>query len=212
MATDAKELAAQIKTVSKDIDDLTSQVYDKFVISAEDSKRIPMYASQPLSFLPPDMALRESTFVNGAEDFSILGLTYTVTIDNIDRAYGHRGQRVYDTLFYPANNMVRASTDTYDGMDFEWNFRTKNGTSYLGAGATNSTGSPMLHRTALGFYEQGDFLRFSRPQVLRAGESLIFSVKPTFYPTTRQSSRRCTVHMICVGFRDGRMAYPTVRE
>ena len=94
-----------------------------------------------------------------------------------------------------------------------------NSAGAIGAGPGNTF---LLPRTALGFPEQGDILRFDRPQVLKAGESLIFTVKPTLWANrfatesgafnAYNSNTRVTVNMIGIGFRDGRMAWPTVRS
>lgn len=236
-ASDQKALAAQIRNSSSETDLLLKRVMDKLDAPEEDSKRIPFYFTQPVSFLPAEMVLRESTYVNGAEDVSIVGMTYNIetseppSLNNV----GPGGPVLqapnvvsYLSQRYMANSSVLLWDNRYPSyfsFDFEWNFRTKQGTTYLGGGAIGPGSSLFAHRTALGFPEQGNILRFNRPQVLKAGESLIFAAKPLFwqpYDTANSMSVmlanpnladiRVIVNFTCIGFRDGRMAWPTVRS
>ena len=240
--SDPKALAAQIRNTTSEIEQLAMRVYDKLDIPDGDSKRVPFYFSQPASFMLPDMTQRETTFVNGGQDVSILALTYAVATSQRDSGdtaitFGGATQPAHVTPYQNAltvlnSAFVLASPRTTGALfrllfDFEWNFRTKTGKPYLSGGSVGagSGNSFMTPRTAMGFPEQGEFLRFSRPQVVKAGESLVFAVKPTMWARDGAANgiaalladgtyipTRAIVNIIGIGFRDGRMAWPTVRK
>lgn len=241
---DQKALAAQIKNLSSEVAELEKRAYAKMDSPEEDSKRIPFYFCQPVSFKIGETTLRESTYVNEAEDVSIMAMTYSVVTSapQVGDAFGLPTVAPKSTPYWNATGVLNSGVtlltppvdpaNGYQGeflFDFDWNFRTKQGTVYMGGGGVSDGRSFLVHRTALGFPERGDILRFNRPQVLKAGESLILTVKPTLYasavdirdsfagfltdPITGPITSKTviTVNMICIGFRDGRMAWPTVR-
>lgn len=233
-ASDHKALAAQIRNTASETDLLLKRVLDKLDSPEEDSKRIPFYFTQPISFLPAEMTLRESTYVNGAEDVSIVAMTYNVETSGPPNL-GGGGPIVqapnvvsYLSQQHLSNSRVMLWDNRFPigfSFDFEWNFRTKQGNTYLGGGSVGPGSSFLAHRTALGFPEQGNILRFNRPQVVKAGESLIFSAKPlfwqpflaadsmsTFLSDANLAGIRVIINFTCIGFRDGRMAWPTVRS
>lgn len=231
-------LAAQIRSLSDAIDALAMRVYDRLDTPAGDSKPIPFYVAQPVSFMFKDMTLRESAYVNQGEDFSILALTYAAFSSGPDTGAGAAPTLAANATDYTGpisvlNSGIVLSTGQGNGIgntlpfefDFAWNFRTKTGMPYFSAGNVVN-GIPNAHlapRTALGFSEQGDMLRFNRPQAVKAGESLMFTVKPTLWADATGrggvaalgslgTNTRVTVYMIGIGFRDGRMAWPTIRR
>lgn len=237
---DQKALAAQIKNLSSEVAELEKTVYAKMDSPEEDSKRIPFYFCQPVSFKIGETTLRESTYVNEAEDVSIMAMTYSVVTSapQVSDAFTLPKVAPRSTPYWNSTGVLNSGVTLLTPpitplnplqvpflFDFDWNFRTKQGTVYMGGGAVSDGRSFLLHRTALGFPERGDMLRFNRPQVLKAGESLVLTVKPTLYahgenvresfssyvtdPIIRKTV--VTVNMICIGFRDGRMAWPTVR-
>ena len=234
MSADQKALAAQIRNDASETDQLLKRTLDKLDPPEEDSKRIPFYFTQPVSFLPAEMVVRESTYVNGAEDVSITAMTLNIeTVQPPDVGGLGPIPQPPNVVSY-LSQMLMSNTHTklwvnkypsFFSFDFEWNFRTKQGTTYLGGGAIGPGSSMLAHRTALGFPEQGNILRFNRPQVLKAGESLIFTAKPMFWqpfnPADSMSAilsdpkfegLRIILNFTCIGFRDGRMAWPTVRS
>ena len=174
--------------------------------------------------------------MNGGQDFSILAMTYAVFT-----SAGDTGAGVYPIEAANAvphygplavhNSAVVLHTGAADGagdttqflFDFDWNFRTKTGMPYMTAGGVvgGAPNADLLPRVALGFSEQGDMLRFNRPQVVKAGESLMFATKPTLWApvfgTESMSAiasyqTRVTVNLVCIGYQDGRMAWPTLRK
>lgn len=232
-------LAVKLKGLSAEVDTLEQRVYSKLNMLPEDSKRVPFYFSVPVTFQQSEMALREGAYVNGAQDVSLIGMTYYVTA--VGPQVTTAGTAATGTVNLlgptsaPRNSGIPLQVNDATGentisflFDFKWNFRTKQGTTYLGAGAIgNGDGNMLLApRTALGFYEKGDWLQFNRPQVLKAGESLYFSVKPSLWAASGRyvqfgtwmndetdfRDARVTVHMTGLGFRDGRMAWPTIRK
>lgn len=196
------------------------------------SKRVPLFESTafviPLGeggiANPVMFNTLEQYWTNGADDAYITEVCHsTVGIITTGGVMAQGPRLLYDTeagLFaYGDGGYIGATRQGGPIFDFEWNFRMGvSGQMY----ATSPKGDRYLSRKSLGNKYQDRPLRFVDPLFVKAGDSIIWMLKPTMFnpgaegiaPPSSASGgvvnnfQAIVVNMLMWGYRDGTMAVP----
>ena len=221
-------LRNKLGAVVKFIDRLGAAARRELVPKPTLSKRVPLFESVafviPLSeggmAVPDSFKTLEQYWTNGADDAYITEVCHS-SFGILTIAAPNGGPR----LLYDSEQGL-FSFDTYRSspfqggpvFDFEWNFRMGVSGQLYG---NSATGDRYLSRKSLGNKYQDRPLRFTDPLFVKAGDSLVWMLKPTMFnpgavglapPMTGTAGlpannfQAIVVNMLMWGYRDGTMA------
>lgn len=209
------DLVQEVRALSVELGGLFHRADALLAPRPEITKQVPFQVSMALTFLNGDFSAKTAAFVNGGDDVYLTRFGCGV---RMVRAYVAplRGNQLKMTPqqqgFYPSDVQQTGITPA-PFFDFEWNYQVASTNSFYGSSANNV---PMLSRGSLGNTDLGEGLTFTQPgQLLRAGDTLTFFVKPTLFyipgldPTDAvhpYDGSYYVVDMFAVGRRGGVMA------
>lgn len=205
----------ELKSLTQEIAFLEQEVAKVLAPPPSETKRVPLLVARTLSWLTWDYSQKESTWVNGAEDFYVTDVTYAAVRSAVpDVPVVENGEvlNVPDDAYsesmcdLPMGLGVTNDEDANYAFDFVWNYRLGSTAAQYASSANNAP--LMVDRKALGNRERNQFLNFGRhPLLIKAGDSITFSLQPLHYALngTAENDLVFNVHMILIGWRDGKM-------
>jgi hypothetical protein len=177
------------------------------------TKRIPMFESVAFVFpltsglpIASTFSPQEQHWTNGADDAYITEVTYS--------AYVVQSSGIeFTQMWATERGMVVSSFGGQAGIifDFEWNYRREGSRQMYG---TNERGGKYLSRKSLGNGKRDQMLRFTDPELVNAGDTLVWMVSPTAFspgsvgaaPAAGSVITTIVLNVIMNGYRDGAMA------
>jgi hypothetical protein len=217
----------KIATLVRNIDHLDGMARRAMAPKPTMTKRVPLFESVafviPLPSgapIPDSFNTLEQWWTNGADDAYITEVCHSSFGIRGTGVSSESGPRVlYDSdQGLLAYNSFDAPAGTFQGspiFDFAWNVRMGVSGQLYG---NSATGERYLSRSSLGNKYQDQPLRFTDPLFVKAGDTLIWMLKPLMYnpgavgiappdiggaPFTA-----VVVNMLMWGYRDGTMAVP----
>jgi len=217
----------KLTALVKQIDRLDAQARRAMTPKPSMTKRVPMFESVAFVIpvpsgtpIPDSFSTMEQQWTNGADDAYITEICHsTVGIRGVGVASESGPRLLYDSeqglLAYGSYDQPAGVFQGSPVFDFEWNFRMGvSGQLY----ANSAIGDRYLSRKSLGNKYQDRLLRFADPLFVKAGDSIIWMLKPTMFNPGAAGIAppdiggdpfiSVVVNILMWGYRDGTMAVP----
>ncbi len=204
MKSSQTEWISRLKKAVGEVRTLRTEV-DKFMTAPPSkTKRVPFFGECQVVCAAADMSLQERPYVNGSEDIYIERLGCIVSGGASGATLvGDWGQLMANESGYAVNDLTDVTED-FRVFDFLWNYRLASTQAYY---ASTANSLALLSRHSLGNLQRARVLEFDTPQVLKAGDTISFQVKPILNRIPNPSSFAVfTVTMCMWGYRTGVMA------
>ena len=182
----------ELRACVEELDALEREVSRREQPRATETKIIPFEFSQSIIFPVGDMKIGKASYKNGAEDLYFAEPSFVVSSFNDGE------------VPVAPRNLQPDETGFYGTFDFAWNYAIGSQGENYGSSANDTL---WLSRKSLGNRDRWLPLAFRYPLRLKGGDSITFSIKPSYYsPGTTTYGGKIVVNLTLTGVRNGRMA------
>lgn len=192
----------ELRECVEELDRLEREVMAREAARPTQTKIIPFEFAQTFVFPYGDMKVQKATFKNGAEDlyFSQPSFVVSSLYDSATPPEAQKPLAPGEGGFQTAG----AGAPVQVNFDFAWNYSIGSQGENYGSSANDTL---WLSRKSLGNRERWLPLSFRYPLRLKGGDSITFTLKPSYFLAQGNlSSLAVAVNLTMTGVRNGRMA------